>query len=88
MYVFNCRWGGSVMAKSHPSESISLSFDDMCLLLQLVDMATCALDSHDFVQLDTVLRKIRILRARNMETRTLIDTLSRRRGLGPSNVPC
>ncbi|MDD1675011.1 MAG: hypothetical protein LUQ13_05135 [Methanomicrobiales archaeon] len=75
------------MAKSLPSESISLSFDDMCLLLQLVDMATSALDSHDFVQLDTVLRKIRILRARNMQTRILVDTLSRRRGLGPSSVP-
>ena len=75
------------MTKSFPSEKVSLSFDDMCILLQLVDMATSALDRHDFPQLDTILRKISVLRARNMQTRALVDTLSRRRGLGPCSVP-
>jgi len=75
------------MAKSLPSESISLSFDDMCLLLQLVDMATSALDSHDFVQLDTVLRKIRIPPGTNMQTRILSTHSPGRRDWVPAVFP-
>jgi hypothetical protein len=84
IYVFNRCRGRSAMTKIHLLESTYLSFDDVCILLQLADMATTALDRRDFSQLDVILKRISDLRERYARTRLLIDTLSRRRGIGPA----
>jgi hypothetical protein len=86
MYVFRYQRGGTVTRLSF-IESTSMSFDNVCLMLQLIDMATYARDQQDRPQLDMIFQRINDLRNRTRQTRILVDTLSRRRGLGPCSVP-
>jgi hypothetical protein len=86
MYVFMYQRGGT-MTRLSIIESTSIPFDDVCLMLQLIDMATSALDRQDRPQLEMIFRRINELRNRTRQTRILVDTLSRRRGLGPCSVP-
>lgn len=67
----------------YPLRDSYLSFDDILVIVQLADMATAALERNDMAQLDAALRKITSLRMKYATVRKLVDTISKRRTLGP-----
>jgi hypothetical protein len=70
-------------AVKNPLRDSYLSFDDVLVIVQLADMATAALERKDAAQVDAALRKIISLRAKYANVRQFVDTITKRRSLGP-----
>jgi hypothetical protein len=70
-------------AVKNPLKESYLSFDDVLVIVQLADIAAAALERKDTAQLDAALRKITSLRKKYANVRQFVDTISKRRSLGP-----